>query len=148
MSRTRLLPNLLAILAVCGSWLVLGFAVDNAYYRLILTTVPIWAVLATSWNIFSGYSGLVSFGHATFFGIGAFTVSLAMRNHGLTPWLGIPLGTVFGAMAAAAIGLVTFRLRGIYFALAMLAYPLALVYLFEWMGLAEVTLPIVRQNAA
>ena len=148
MTRTRLAPNLLAIAAICGAWFALGLAVDNAYYRLMLTTVPIWAVLATSWNVFSGYSGLVSFGHATFFGIGAFTVALAMRNFGLTPWFGIPLGTVLGTAAAVAIGFVTFRLRGIYFALAMLAYPLALIYFFTWAGFAEVTLPIARENAA
>ena len=147
MTQTRLAPNLLAIFAICGTWFVLGLAVDNAYYRLMLTTVPIWAVLATSWNVFSGYSGLVSFGHATFFGLGAFTVALGVRDFGLTPWFGIPLGTVFGVLAAMAIGFMTFRLRGIYFALAMLAYPLALVYLFNWLGFAEVTLPLARENA-
>lgn len=145
MHRASLRSNLALIAAVCLAWLGLGFLIENSYYRLILTTVPIWAVLAISWNIFSGYSGLVSFGHATFFGTGAYTVALALGSWDLTPWLGIPLGAVLGALAGFAIGLVTFRLRGIYFALAMLAYPLALMYLFEWLGFTEVTLPIKRE---
>jgi branched-chain amino acid transport system permease protein len=135
-----------AIALVLAIWFGLGFVVESAYYRLLLATIPLWAVLAIAWNLFSGYSGLVSFGHATFFGIGAFTVVLALRRFDLTPWFGIPLGAALGALAAAAIGAVTFRLRGTYFALAMLAYPLALLYLFDWLGLTEVTFPIKRGN--
>ena len=51
-------------------------SIRDPYYQLILSTIPIWATLALSWNLFSGYTGLVSFGHATFFGLGAFTVAL------------------------------------------------------------------------
>ena len=66
--------------------------VPNSYYQLILTLVPIWAVFGVSWNILSGYGGQLSFGHASFFGIGAYTVTLALVYWDLTPWLGIPLG--------------------------------------------------------
>ncbi len=136
----------LAIIAVLvAAWLALGFLIENSYYRLLLTIVPIWAVLAISWNVFSGYSGLVSFGHAAFFGLGAYTVTLCLVHWNITPWFGIPIGALLGAIAGVAIGYPTFRLRGSYFALAMLAYPLALVYLFEWMGYQEVTLPIKRE---
>ena len=54
--------------------------------------MPIWAVFGVSWNILSGYGGQLSFGHASFFGIGAYTVTLALVYWDLTPWLGIPLG--------------------------------------------------------
>jgi branched-chain amino acid transport system permease protein len=140
--------SLAAIGLVCGLWFAIGVFVDNSYYRLMLTTIPIWAVLGISWNVFSGYSGLISFGHATFFGTGAYVVTLAMRFFELTPWIGIPLGALAGALAAVIVALVTFRLRGIYFALAMLSYPLALAYVFEWLGLTEVTFPIERQSPA
>ena len=144
MRRTSLAKSLTAIAMVCASWFAVGFLIENSYYRLMLATIPIWAVLGISWNLFSGYSGLISFGHATFFGTGAYFVTLAMRFFDLTPWFGIPLGALVGALAALVVGLVTFRLRGVHFALAMLAYPLALAYVFEWLGFAEVTFPIKR----
>jgi len=120
--------------------------VSNQYYQLMLTLVPIWAVMGLSWNILSGYAGLVSFGHAAFFGLGAYTVTLLLVYFDLTPWFGIPLGMVVGALAALVIGFPTFRLRGHYFALAMLAYPLALLYVFEWLGYQEVALPMKRTD--
>jgi len=122
--------------------------VHNQYYQLILTLVPIWAVMGLAWNVFSGYSGLVSFGHAAFFGLGAYTVSLLMVTWGLTPWIGLPVGMLVGMAAGALIGWPTFRLRGHYFALAMLAYPLALLYVFEWLGYQEVVLPMQRDAPA
>ncbi|MBV9117484.1 MAG: branched-chain amino acid ABC transporter, partial [Acetobacteraceae bacterium] len=136
----------LAVLAVL--YLVAAALVRNSYYQLILTLVPIWAVMGLSWNLISGYSGLVSFGHAAFFGAGAYTVTLALVYWGLTPWLGIPLGMAVGALAAVLIGTPTFRLRGHYFALAMLAYPLAMLYVLEYLGFQEVPLPMRRAAPA
>jgi ABC-type branched-subunit amino acid transport system ATPase component/ABC-type branched-subunit amino acid transport system permease subunit len=127
------------------AWLALGFVVTSSYVQLMLTLVPIWAVMGLSWNILSGYTGLVSFGHASFFGLGAYTVTIALVRYDLTPWLGIPLGMLVGAAAGILIGYPTFRLRGHYFALAMLAYPLALLYVFSWLGYQEVALPMKRQ---
>jgi branched-chain amino acid transport system permease protein len=122
--------------------------VSNQYYQLMLTLVPIWAVMGLSWNLLSGYSGLISFGHAAFFGLGAYTVTLMLVRFDITPWFGIPAGMVVGALAGLLIGYPTFRLRGHYFALSMLAYPLALLYLFEWLGYQEVALPMKRESAA
>ena len=127
-------------------WIGLSLLVANPYHRLLLTLVPIWALLGVSWNLFSGYSGLVSFGHAAFFGLGAYTVTLALLRFGLTPWFGIPLGALIGAVAGAAIGWPSFRLRGNYFALAMLAWPLMLGYLFAWLGYQEVSIPLHRES--
>ena len=144
-ARRKLLPSLLAIALLAAAWLALGMFVTNSYYQLMLTLVPIWAVMGLSWNLLSGYTGLVSFGHAAFFGLGAYTVTIAFAGYDLTPWLGIPLGMIVGALAAIVIGYPTFRLRGHYFALSMLAYPMALLYVFEWLGYQEVPLPMKRQ---
>jgi branched-chain amino acid transport system permease protein len=104
--------------------------------------------MGLSWNLLSGYTGLISFGHAAFFGLGAYTVTIALVKFDITPWLGIPLGMIVGAVAGIVIGYPTFRLRGVYFALAMLAYPMALLYVFVWLGYQEVPLPMKREEPA
>ncbi len=136
-----------ALAAGVGLYLALGFPVANSYYQMMLTLVPIWAVMGLSWNLLSGYTGYVSFGHAAFFGIGAYTVAVSFARFGLSPWLGIPLGMVAGGLAALLIGFPVFRLRGHYFGLAMLAFPLAFLHVAEWLGLQEVALPLKRDDA-
>lgn len=135
-----------AIIAVAVAVLLVSLVIQSAYYQLVLTQVLLWAVLSLAWNILSGYSGYFSFGHAAFWGLGAYTVTLGMVHFGLTPWLGVPLGAIVGGIAGAVIGYPTFRLRGHYFALAMLAYPLAMLYVFQWLGYQEVSLPMKRQS--
>ena len=147
--RTRALANRhrWAILGVALFVVLLALVLKSAYYQLILTQVLLWAVLSLAWNLLSGYSGYFSFGHAAFWGLGAYTVALGMIDLNLTPWLTIPFCAIVGAVAAAVIGFPTFRLRGHYFALAMLAYPLATLYVFQWLGYQELTLPMKREGA-
>jgi len=134
-----------AILGVAVAVLVLSFVIlKSAYYQLVLTQVLLWAVLSLAWNILCGYSGYFSFGHAGFWGLGAYTVALGLIYFDLSPWISIPVCALVGALAGAIIGYPTFRLRGHYFALAMLAYPLATLYVFQWLGYQELTLPMKR----
>ena len=137
-----------AIALFAVGYLLLGLFIRNSYYQLIMTLVLVWATLATSWNVLSGYSGMISFGHAAFFGLGGYTMTIAFVKFGITPWIGVPLGVIVGVLAAIVIGIPTFRLRGHYFALSMLAYPLAMLYVFEWLGYQEVSLPMMRENPA
>jgi branched-chain amino acid transport system permease protein len=141
----KMTVSLLVIAIVAMVWIAVGILVTNSYYQLMLTLVPIWAVMGLSWNLLSGYTGLISFGQAAFFGLGAYTVTIALVNYDITPWLGIPLGMIVGTVAGIVIGYPTFRLRGHYFALSMLAYPMALLYVFEWLGYQEVPLPMKRE---
>ena len=138
--------NLAAFAIVSVVYLGISLLVTNGYYQLILTLVPVWALFGVSWNILSGYGGQLSFGHASFFGIGAYTVTLAVVYWSLSPWLGIVLGMILGGLAAILIGLPTFRLRGHYFALSMLAYPLAILYVLQYLGFQEVSLPMHRDR--
>ncbi|HUJ73283.1 MAG TPA: branched-chain amino acid ABC transporter ATP-binding protein/permease [bacterium] len=135
-----------AVAGVAAAYLSLAYSIDSKYYQLMITLMVLWSVMALSWNMLSGYSGLISFGHASFWGLGAYTVTLALVRFDITPWVGILLGILVGTAGAAVIGLPTFRLRGHYFALAMLAYPLALLNVFEWLGYQEVPLPMKREH--
>jgi len=147
-SAPRLKKDLVTLGIVSVAYLAVSAFVTNSYYQLILTLVPIWALFGVSWNILSGYGGQLSFGHASFFGIGAYVVTLALVYWDLTPWLGIPLGMIVAGCAALLIGIPTFRLKGHYFALSMLAYPLAILYFLQYLGFQEMSLPMHRDNPA
>ena len=137
---------IVAIAAFAVIYAAVSLTITNSYYQLIMTLVLVWAVFGLSWNLLSGYTGLISFGHAAFFGIGAYTTALGQIYFDLSPWLSIPIAAMLGGLAGLLVGFPTFRLQGHYFALAMLAYPLAILYVFEWLGFQEVTLPIKRDN--
>lgn len=133
--------------AVTAAYILSVLLIDNAYYQQVLAIIVIFAVLGLSWNILGGYAGVVSFGHAAFFGIGAFTVTLLLSIWGVSPWIGLPAGALLAAVAAVLIGLPTLRLRGVHFALAMLAYPIVLRYVLDWMRFQEVMLPRKAEDA-
>ena len=71
--------TLLPIIAFVVLYAVIGQFVTNAYFQLVLTLVPVWAIFGVSWNMLSGTTGLISFGHAAFFGLGCYTVALGSR---------------------------------------------------------------------
>jgi ABC-type branched-subunit amino acid transport system ATPase component/ABC-type branched-subunit amino acid transport system permease subunit len=144
MTRFRiLLPLGMLALAYAG----LSLIVTNSYYQLMMTLVLVWASFGLAWNMFSGYTGLISFGHAVFFGLGAYFTALGQIYFDLTPWLLIPIAAILGGAAGFLIGALTFRLRSHYFALAMLAYPLAILNIFMWLGYQELTIPMKHQDA-
>ena len=138
--------SLLPVVVFAVLYAAVSLMVTNSYYQLMLTLVPVWAIFGLSWNLLSGYTGLISFGHAAFFGIGAYATALGQIYFDLPPWVSIPIAAMLGGIAGLSIGFPTFRLQGHYFALAMLAYPLAILYVFEWLGFQEITLPIKRES--
>ena len=145
MSRRR--RGWIAIAIVVAVGLVLSFAVQERYHHRILTLVFVWATMGLAWNIISGYAGQTSFGHQAFFGIGAYTTLLLIVKAGITPWIGMVAGAAVAVGAAVLIGLPTFRLGGIYFALATLAYPLIFRIVMEFLGYQEVAIPMERERA-
>jgi branched-chain amino acid transport system permease protein len=107
----------LAVLAL----LALPLVATNQFYLHLAITVLMWTLLGAAWNLLGGFAGQVSFGHAAFFGIGAYTTMILYLKLGLAPWYGMALGGLVGALAALPIGLICFRLRGPYFSLSTLA---------------------------
>jgi ABC-type branched-subunit amino acid transport system ATPase component/ABC-type branched-subunit amino acid transport system permease subunit len=138
------LPIALVVLAFAA----LALALDERYHHRILTLVLIWATMGLAWNVISGYAGQTSFGHQAFFGIGAYVTVLLILKTGLTPWIGMLVGAAVAVGAAVLIGIPTFRLAGIYFALATLAYPLIFRILMDFLGYQEVAIPMARERAA
>jgi len=119
MNRQKLeLPIAVFLILISASAFRL-IGMDYAVYSLIL--VVLWAYLAQCWNICYGYAGLLSFGHAAFFGIGAYTATLLFLNYGVTPWIGMLVGGCAAALLSLIVGIPTVRLRGAYFALATIA---------------------------
>jgi len=140
----RLLP--IALVVLVG--VALTFTLAERYHHRVLTLVLVWATMGLAWNIISGYAGQTSFGHQAFFGIGAYVTVLLVVTTGLTPWIGMAAGMVAAVVAAVLIGLPTFRLAGIYFALATLAYPLIFRIVMEFLGYQEVPIPMIRDRPA
>jgi branched-chain amino acid transport system permease protein len=142
--------------AIAGGAIALVLTVpwltSNTFLLHLGITVLLWTVLGTAWNLLGGYAGQVSFGHATFFGVGAYTTMILYLGPGLAPWYGMVLGGVAGALVSLPIGIICFRLRGPYFSLSTLAVAeiIRLVAL-NWesltngpVGLLITTLPDVR----
>jgi branched-chain amino acid transport system permease protein len=96
----------------------------SPYVVHILVLVAFFAFLGTAWNILGGYAGQFSFGHAAFFGIGAYTSTLLLVRADVSPWLGLVAGGLLAATFGCFAGYLAFRygLRGPYFALVTLAF--------------------------
>lgn len=104
--------------------------VDNATLLQAVATANVFVMFAASWDILSGYTGQVNFGHAAFIGIGAYTVALMSKYHPGTPGeLDLLIGTGVAALLGVAIGVPCLRLKGPYLALATLSVATALVQL-------------------
>jgi branched-chain amino acid transport system permease protein len=125
-SRTLVLLWVLALLA-------LPLVYSDPYVMRILTMTCIFAIFAASWDLLAGYTGQVNFGHALFFGTGAYTSGLLSLKLGLSPWLTIWAGAAVATLFGFVVGYLCLRLRGSYLSLATLAFPLiALGILFAF----------------
>ena len=114
----------LAIGVAAGVLAFLPLARMPAFYESLLYLVFHWIVLATSWNILSGYAGYFSFGHGAFFGAGLYTTATATSKFDWSFLASLPLATAVAALLGVALGAVVFRVRGVrgeLFALLTLA---------------------------
>ena len=132
-------PHLIALGAIGVIVAIAAFAVHDAVTLDLVFTLLLYAALGQSWNWISGYAGNISFGHAIFFGCGAYAAALCVTN-GLSPWLAFPAGALVAALLAVVTGFPTLALRGHYFSIATIAVA-ALVEVFvrtsPWLGRAN-----------
>lgn len=114
----------LAVLAAVIALLALvPLAVDGQLLS-IAVRVLLFALLGAAWNVMGGFAGQFSFGHAAYFGIGAYTTAVLLTGPGWSPWIGAIVGAVLAAGYGALAGWLSFRYRleGAYFALATFAF--------------------------
>lgn len=105
----------------------------SRYYIVLATEVVILALLATSYNLIFGYAGMVSFGHAAFFGLGAYAMALLTKNYGSPMLGGLLAAPVVAAAFAFVIGWFCMRTIRLYFSLLTLAFAQLLwVIVFQW----------------
>ena len=108
-------------------------AFGSRFYTFLANDVVIWALFATSLNLLVGYTGLVSFGHAAYFGIGAYATGILMKKLGMPFVLAFPAAGVVAGGFALLFGLFCVRLTRIYFAMLTLAFAqIVWAICFKW----------------
>ena len=122
-------------LVVFGVAALVPIVVRDAYFLDSLVLILLWGALSAAWNVAGGYAGQVSIGHAAFFGIGAYAAALLSARFQQSPWLGMLAGVALSLAAGAAIGYLSNRLRGPYFALSTIAFSqVLLIVASRWRG--------------
>jgi len=107
--------------------------VGSRFYTFVATDVAIMALFAVSLNLLLGYTGLVSFGHAAYFGVGAYTTGLLMKKAGVAFLLAFPAAGVLAGLCALVFGFFCVRLTKIYFAMLTLAFAqIVWAICFKW----------------
>ncbi len=103
-------------------------AMGQEFYIGFATRVMIFALAAASLNLILGFGRMVSFGHAAFFGLGAYTVAILMQEGVASAWIAWPAAMAVAALFAAAIGALSLRTRGVYFIMITLAFAQMVYY--------------------
>jgi branched-chain amino acid transport system permease protein len=105
-------------------------AVDQPFYISFATRILIYAIAAASLNLVLGYGGMVSFGHAAFFGAGAYIVGILAVEGVTSLWIAWSAATAVAALVALIIGAISLRTRGVYFIMITLAFAQMMYYIF------------------
>ncbi|MBM4313270.1 MAG: branched-chain amino acid ABC transporter permease, partial [Deltaproteobacteria bacterium] len=105
-------------------------------YKALATQIIIWGLFALGFNVCLGYTGMLSFGHAAYFGVGAYTTGIVLIRLWENIWFALFAGLVMGGLLALLLGYLCIKRKGIYFAMLTLAFA-QLVYFvaFQWVDL-------------
>jgi branched-chain amino acid transport system permease protein len=133
------------VLAALAAFPLIAGAFGQEYYVGLASRILIFGIAATSLNLILGYGGMVSFGHAAFFGSGAYAVAILMAQGITSAWIGWPVAIIAAAALAVAIGAASLRTRGLYFIMITLAFAQMAYYLVvslkSWGGDDGMALP-------
>ena len=147
----RHLP-LAALLLLLAAALLLFPAFAGKFYLQLFTGILITAIFAMSLNLLIGCTGLVSLGHAAFFGLGAYTLMLlSPESRGASLWLTLPASMGVAALAAFGIGLLVLRSSGVYFIMVTLAFAQMFFYYVtgaSWLGGSDGAYIYVKPDAS
>lgn len=115
--------------------------------------ILLFAMLGVAWNLMGGFAGQFSFGHAAFFGIGAYSTAVLVADYELSPWLGMLLGAGLASLFGLLVGFISFRygLKGVFFALATFSFAAMLRLIANGLELVQgargINLPILTQGS-
>jgi branched-chain amino acid transport system permease protein len=126
-SEILVLPSRIVVFVFLVALLAFPILIEDLYIIRILTLASIFAIFAASWDLLSGFTGQMNFGHALFFGVSSYTAALLNLHLHIPPWGTIPLGALAAVLAGLIIGIPCLRLRGTYLALTTLAFPIILM---------------------
>ena len=121
------LPSRVAVIVFVLVLLLLPLVSRDPYLLRIFVLTSIFAIFAASWDLLSGYTGQLNFGHALFFGVGAYGAAMLNLHAHIPPWGSIPLGAAAAVVAGLIVGIPSLRLRGTYLSLTTLAFPIVLM---------------------
>lgn len=134
----RRYPNATALVMLAMVLALVPLIINNNYILTILIFIAEFTMLTIGLSLLMGYAGQISLGQATFFGIGAYTTAILSIHFQLFPWLSLAAGIVLAAGLAYLVGMMIFRLRGHYLAMATLGmnviFFLILTQEVEWTG--------------
>lgn len=120
--RSLVEPRVYMSLVALSLFLAIPIVVGSPFIYHVFVTICLFGALATAWNIVGGYAGQLSLGHASFYGIGAYTSVLLLKHYNMSPWLSMWIGAALAAVVGVAISYPCFRLRGPFFALGSIAF--------------------------
>jgi branched-chain amino acid transport system permease protein len=141
---------LIGAIVVLAALAATPLVVTNEYYFFAGYVVLQFVVLATAWNILGGFAGYVNFGSAAFFAVGAYTAVALFKAVNLPLPLQILAGAAVSGLLGLGVGLLTLRLRGIFFSIATIAVAIILeTFIINWSYVGGAKgLPILRPTAA
>jgi branched-chain amino acid transport system permease protein len=134
----RRYPNFITLIVVGLILALVPFVVDSNYILTIMILVGQFTMLTVGLSLLMGYAGQISLGQATFFGIGAYITGILGTRFSFSPWISLFIGALISGAVAYLIGMMIFRLRGHYLAMATLGMNVILFLVLsqevEWTG--------------